>query len=513
MELLENPLAVPIIVTLLVIAIIGFTIVKNFRIAKPNEALVITGKSANGVDTLTSDTVVEDGVEVAQSETSGARVIIGGRAFVRPFLDRVFSMDLSSRQIHVDIRGYSVNGIDLKVAGVAQVKIGGTVTNVRRAAQRFLDDQSQIDNFCTEILAGTLRSVVGTLTVEEIIQDRVAFAEKVREESAHSMNNQGLVIDTFQITSVSDDNDYLRNWGRPKQAEVAKLAEIAEAVATRESTERRNAEDLAVQDSNLTVESRKAEIQKEISQRRAEAEASEELAKAQQREQILVKQRELALREAELKEQDLVTEVHKPAEAEKYRRQQEADAAKYEAEQRALAEKNAAVLRAEADFEVQKQKSEAVKVAALADADSVKARGEAEAKRLSALNTAEAEGISAKGEAEASALQKKAEAYKSYNDAAVLDKVLSTLPEIAAKLAEPYSNIKELSIVSSDGEAKIGKNIAVGLTQTLDMVKSMTGIDIEGTLKDLSNINNTPATGIESAPSNDVTTMNSTSAK
>ena len=127
------------------------------------------------------------------------RIVIGGRAVVYPVVQKAFFLSLSSRQIAVAIDGISMNGIALRLHGVAQVKVGGTEEDVRKAAQRFLDQQDQIEPYSTEILSGTLRAVVGTLTVEQIIQDRASFASQVQEESAHSMNNQGLVIDTFHL--------------------------------------------------------------------------------------------------------------------------------------------------------------------------------------------------------------------------------------------------------------------------------------------------------------------------
>mgnify|MGYP006202986529 CR=1 FL=1 len=105
----------------------------------------------------------------------------------------------------MEIDGISKNGIQLSLTGVAQVKVGGDEVSIRRAAQRFLNQQDQIDHYTQETLSGSLRSIVGTLSVDSIIKDRASFAKSVKEEAEHSMHNQGLVIDTFQIQSVNDD--------------------------------------------------------------------------------------------------------------------------------------------------------------------------------------------------------------------------------------------------------------------------------------------------------------------
>ena len=156
MELLiPTVLVVGVIAIVLLIGVIVLT--RSYRIAAPNEALIITGRNAK--TSPTGDIDLESG---------SARVIIGGRAIVRPILDRAFVLSLSSRQIPVEVEGYSMNGIFLRLRGVAQVKVGGNVDDVRKASQRFLDQQQQIDHYTQEILSGTLRAVVGTLTVEQI---------------------------------------------------------------------------------------------------------------------------------------------------------------------------------------------------------------------------------------------------------------------------------------------------------------------------------------------------------
>ena len=396
---------------------------RAYRVAGPSEALIITGRGGQ----------------------DDQRVVSGGRVIVYPFIQRAYTMSLASRQIRVEIDGISKNGIQLSLTGVAQVKVGGDEVSIRRAAQRFLNQQDQIDHYTQEILAGSLRAVVGTLTVEQVIQDRASFAASVSEEAEHSMNNQGLVIDTFQISAVDDDGDYINNMGRPQAAEVAKLAAIAEAQATREASEAQALADEKVAIAQRTLALKQAEIKEETDARLAAANAAGPLAEAAQRQRILEQEELVAVRQAELKAKQLDTEVRRPADAERYRQVQIAEAAKTQA-----------MLAAEAEL----------------------ARRENEAKAVELEGAAKAAAIRAQGEAEAASTLAKAEAYKQFNDAAVLDRMLDTLPQIARELAAPYANISELNVISSDGESKLSQNISTNLVETLSMLKTMTGVDL-----------------------------------
>ncbi|WP_233121010.1 flotillin family protein [Tersicoccus sp. Bi-70] len=481
-------------IVVVVLLILLLLLLRSYRIAAPNEALIITGRTAR--TSPTGDIDLESG---------GARVVIGGRAIVRPIFDRAFVLSLSSRQIPVEVEGYSMNGIFLRLRGVAQVKVGGNVDDVRKASQRFLDQQQQIDHYTQEILSGTLRAVVGTLTVEQIIRDRASFASQVQAEAEHSMNNQGLVIDTFQISAVEDDGSYLRDWGRPEAALVAKRAAIAESDANREATQAKNVNLQQEAESKQAFDLRQAEIKEQTDARQAVADAAGPLARAAQQQRIIEQEELIAVRNNDLREKQLIAEVHKPAEAKRYAEQQNADSKKYariaESEAQLADERNRAESRkvsadseahaieargrAEAEIDLQRRSkdAEAVRLEGQAEADSLRARGEAQASSLRANGEAEANSIRAKGEAEAETTRARAEAYQQFNDAAVLAQVLEVLPTIAGELAAPYSNIDKLSVFSTDGEAKIGQNISVGLAQVLDMVGSTTGVDFGETLQ------------------------------
>lgn len=443
-----------IIAVLAIVALIALIMfIRAYRVAAPNEALVITGRAR----AKKGDVELKD----------GARIVVGGRAIVRPLFDRAHVLSLSSRQIQVEVEGYSLNGIFLRLKGVAQIKVGEDMSDIRKAAQRFLDQQANIDSYCQEILSGTLRAVVGTLSVEQVLRDRKSFASQVQDDVAGSMNNQGLVIDTFQIISVEDDSDYLRDLGRPEAALVAKKARIAESESLRESTESENRDRQDIAESQKALDLRNAEIQKETAVQRATATAAEELASREQEQRILDEQQKIAAQKNELRERELIGEVRKPADAQRYETERRADAERYKREQAAQA--------ALAESE---NKARAFEIDARAQALSITERGRAEAEAVKLQGAAEASSISEKGKAEAEAVLASAEAYKQFNEAAVLSQILEALPKIAHELAAPYSNIESLSVVSSDGEAKLSKNISVGMRETIEMLKSTTGLDL-----------------------------------
>jgi flotillin len=377
-----------VILALLVIGLIAFIMfIRAYRVAAPNEALVITGRAP----AKKGDIDLE----------AGARIVVGGRAIVRPLFDRAHVLSLSSRQIQVEVEGYSLNGIFLRLKGVAQIKVGEQMGDIRKAAQRFLDQQDSIESYCQEILSGTLRAVVGTLSVEQVLRDRASFASQVQDDAAGSMNNQGLVIDTFQIISVEDDSDYLRDLGRPEAALVAKKARIAESESMRESTEAENRDRQQVAESQKALDLRNAEIQRETAVQRAAAEAAEELAKREQEQRILAEAQKIADQKNELRERELIAEVRKPADAQQYEAERRADAERYKREQAA-----------QASLTESENKARAFEIDAQAQARAVAERGRAEADAVKASGTAEASAIAEKGKAEAEAVLASAEAYK-----------------------------------------------------------------------------------------------------
>ena len=220
----------------------------------------------------------------------------------------------------------SKQGIRADLQGVAIVKVGGTEDAIRAAAQRFLHQQDEIEEFTREVLAGALRSIVGRLTVEEIIRDRAAFATAVAEEAEHSMTNQGLVLDTFQLQDILAEGSYLQDLGRPEAARVLKDAAIAEARARQQAEQERLLAEEAIAEANRNLALKQAGIQAEIDAAKAKSAAAGPLAQAERDQAILAEQQKVAERNAELKQRQLDTEVRKPADADRYKVEQEAEA-------------------------------------------------------------------------------------------------------------------------------------------------------------------------------------------
>lgn len=437
--------------------------VKSIRFAGPNEAMLITSKPKDNKDEL-------DGLAVDQS-----RVVINSRVFVNPISERVHYIDLSSRQVEVTIEGISNNGIQLRLTGVAQVKVGGDADAVRKAAQRFLDQQDAIDHYTQETLSGSLRSIVGTLSVEEIIKDRAALNAAVKSEAEHSMTNQGLEIDTFQIKSVDDPSGYLKNLGRPEAAAAARNAEIAEANATREAAEASALAEQKIAEANQKLALRKAELKQETDTRQAEADAAGPLAAAAQKEAILLREQQVVAREAELKERQLDVDVRRPADAAKYK--VETDAAADLERRRRSAE--AGKVEAEAALANTKFEAQGELATAEAAAAASTARGNAEASVIKSKGEAEAESVKALGLAQAAGVSASADAYAKFNEAAILNKVMETLPLIAKEIAAPMSAISNMTVISNDGASALSKNVVNGANETMAMMKASTGIDFK----------------------------------
>ena len=222
---------VPILGVVVLIGALVLLVTSRYKVAGPNQAFIVTGRKGKAV--LNPET------GELSTDLSGQKVVLGGGVFVVPLIQKLATMDLSSRRISVHITGaVSGHGIKLNLDGVAIVKVGGNADQIRLGAQRFLSQQGDIETFTQEVLAGALRSIVGGLTVEQIIRDRAAFAQRVADESESSLTGQGLILDAFQIQDVTDDGSYLADLGRPEAARVSQAASIAEANAARRPNRR-----------------------------------------------------------------------------------------------------------------------------------------------------------------------------------------------------------------------------------------------------------------------------------
>lgn len=479
-------IGVGVLVLVAVVVVAGA--IRRYKIANPSEALIVVGRKG-GKPVLNPET------GESSMDLSGQKVIMGGGVFVKPFIEQSYPLSLASRSIRVQIRGaVSQQGIRLNLDAVAIVKVGGSEVAVRAAAQRFLHQQGEIEAFTQEVLAGSLRSIVGTLTVDEIIRDRAAFARQVADESVSSLNNQGLVLDTFQIQDVSDDSDYLRDLGRPEAAAAARNAAIAEARAGQESSQAESAAQVLVAQSQRDLALRQAEFKADTDRAQANAGAAGDLAKADQDQEVLTVQERVAERQAALTERTLDTEVRKPADAARYKKEQEAqanrNAVQFEAEGRAKASVADSQAAAERVRLSSMAEAERVRISSEAEASSVRVAADAElARRTAQANATQLEGeaqaaaVEAHGRAEALARTESARAFEQYGDAARLQMVVEVLPLMAQALAAPLGSIKDLTVISNDGAGQLSRSVAGNLHETLETVRRTTGVDVLALVK------------------------------
>ncbi len=447
----------------IVAMVVIFMIIYASRYVKvgPNEVLIVSGMKHRVRDARGNTQVV------------GFRLVMGGGTFVWPVLEKAETLSLELITIDVKTPSvYSINGVPIRVDGVAQIKVKGEDVAIRTAAEQFLSKTpAEIMTIAHQTLEGHLRAIIGKLTVEELYRDRDKFAQNVQSESAGDFANMGLQIISFTIKEIQDDQGYLDALGKPKTAEVKKDAIVGQAYADREATilssqahqagqQARYQAETAVALAQRDFEMRRAEYQAGINQKKAESDLAYDLQKYKSQQSVKIEEmRVLDIekeRLIEIRQKDLQATVHRPAEAERYRIQQIADAQKYqviaEADARALAAQNIG-------------------------------RGEAEA--IKAKGLAEAEVILAKGQAEAEAMRKKAEAWRTYNEAAIAQMFIERLPELARAVAEPLSRTEKITIISGDGAmgaSRVTKDIVDIVAQLPPVLEGVSGVSLKDIL-------------------------------
>jgi flotillin len=447
-------------------------IARRIRRVPPNQALVIVGRGAGRLS--------------PGEPVTGQRVVIGGRTFVWPILQQGFSISLEQRQIGITVEGVDKHRIKIAIKASINFKVSGTEEGVRRAAQRFLSQQEALTDIIKESLEGSLRSIIGDMTIEQIISDRKGLSDRVVAETKTDLVEQGLQVDLLNISDISTPgSDYLANLGRAEAARARQVAEVSEAEAARVSEFARieAAEQIAERQKALSL--RQASIKAETDRANAQAEASGQLAKAEQDKLVAVQERDALSEQALVTQERLDIEIRKPAEAEAYAEVQ-----------RATAQRDAANASTEAEAYKRTKIAEANKVAAVQDAEAaataVRFSGEAERDRQVALaagikadGEARASAIQAEGLAEATATDAKAIALQKYGEAALAQEIISRLPEIVRAAAEPISNIKTLTVVSTDGASAVTKTVGQVLGEGTEVVKSLTGLDVGAILAGL----------------------------
>ncbi|RAQ95378.1 flotillin family protein [Thermogemmatispora tikiterensis] len=401
----------------------------------------------------------------------GTDVVTGGAKFVFPLISRAqeFPLELMSFDVAPAQDLYTSQGVAVNVEAVTQIKVRSDKESIKTAAEQFLSkSQQERENLIRLVMEGHLRGIVGQLTVEDLVKDPESVSAKMLKTVSADMEKMGLEVISFTIKDVRDKNDYIANMGRPQIAEIRKQADIAAALAAR---------DTQIQQAQAA---REAAIARSLAdQERAKAEAESQAKQAEYQRDLLLKK---AAFDAEVKkqqaaadkaydiqanimQQQVVEEAIKVTEVEKHAqiRVQEAEIQRRELELQATVQKAAEAERrrietvAEAErqrliLEAQGQ-ADAARMRGMGEAEAARARGMAEAEVIRAKGLAEAEVIRAKGEAEAEAMKVKAAAYHEYNQAAVLDKLLTNMPEIVRAIAEPLSKVDKVTIVSTGNSA------------------------------------------------------------
>src|SRR6266446_103032 len=384
----------------------------------------------------------EKGQAMAVSGDKGVKVVVGGGTFVRPLLDRVGHLKLTARQINVQLSdAVTSQGIKVQVQGVATFKIGRDVESLRNAAERFLDARpEQVDSIVKNVLEGSLRSIVGTLTIEELIRDRQKLLQQVQDAAKGDLATSGLQIDAFTIQSFSDESNYIELLGKQSVATVTRDARMAQASTDQEAAVREAEAQQIKINAARDVSLREAETRTQVTAAQARADQAGPLAQAEATQEVVRKQTELAQLAAERTEKELLSTMVKPAAA-------EAQAVIARAE----GEKRARIASAEADAETTRLE-----------------RG------------AEAQIVLTKGEAEAKALAMRADAYKQFNEAAIIQTVLAALPDIVRAAAEPMSHIDSLTVMSADGASDLVRNATRVAVESTTAIKGLTGLDVPG---------------------------------
>jgi flotillin len=293
----------------------------GYRVPDPDEAMLISGRKS-------------------RSDTTPFRVVTGHGSFVMPVFRRARFLTLSMSEAEVSEICVTKQGISLNVRAVIAFKVGNDPESIVNAAQRFLSDQDQMSVLTGRIFAGHLRSIVGSMTVEEIVTERQRLATEVLDGSKEEMARIGLSVDSLQIQSIDDMKiGYIVAMSAPHTAAIQRQAQIAQAQANQAAAEAAQQSQRAQAEYARQTAVVQAQYKAEVDRAQAQAAQAGPLAEAQAQQQVIAAQTELAQREAELRQQQLVAEIVRPAEAEaeRVRLIAEADAAKMKIQAEAAA--------------------------------------------------------------------------------------------------------------------------------------------------------------------------------
>ena len=494
---------VPIIVVLVILALIVAMALfsRNYVKVPPNAVGVFSGRKRRTAD----------------GRIVGYRMIKGGAAFRFPLLEQVDYLSLNVFTIPLEIkRAYTLKGVPISVKAVANVKIKSDDMSLGAAAERFLGmSHEEIQRVIFQTLEGHLRSILGTLTVEEVNSDRQSFAQKLTSEAAVDLERMGIGVDVLTVQDVSDEEGYLDALGKKRTAEVKRDGTIGEAEATRDakikSAQAMQEGERAKFDADANIagaqrdfQVKQAQFLAEVETQKATAAQAGPLAEAKAKQAVVVEevrvekvrtQEQISVQEQEVlrKQRELEATIIKAAEAERQA-----------AILRAEAKKQAAILEAEGNKAAQIAMAEAaqekLRQEGLGQAAAIEAQGRAEAAKVEAIGLAQARAIEAQGVAEAQAIMKKAEAWKEFNEAAKLQTILEKLPSVLqasagifGAVAAPLGNIDKVVVIEQgnggggDGTGGIGRIARTGPALVFNLLQQLQalGLDLPTVLSQL----------------------------
>ncbi|HUP05108.1 MAG TPA: SPFH domain-containing protein [Bryobacteraceae bacterium] len=417
----------------LAIIIIMALFAKLFRKAGPHEAIIVYG-------------------------FRGTRVVKGRGTVIFPMVEncRGLSLELMSFDVAPKQDLYTRQGVAVTVEAVAQIKVKSDPESILTAAEQFLTKgPEEREGLIRLVMEGHLRGIIGQLTVEEIVKQPEMVGERMRSTCADDMNKMGLEVISFTIKEVKDQNEYITNMGRPDVSRIKRDADVASAEAERDTAIRR-----AQAAREAAIATAQADQERVIAQtlsqsKQAEAQRDLEIKKAQYLE--MVKRQQAQADKAYDIQSNIMLQQVRAEEVTIQQVQKEHEVKVQDAEiQRRERELTATVLKA---AEAERQRIETL---AQAEKQRLMMEAEGHAAAIRAQGEAEAEIIFKKGEAEAKAMNVKAEAYQEYNQAAIVDKLISGMPEIAKALAAPLANVDKITIVSTGNGDAAGMNKVTG---------------------------------------------------
>ena len=409
----------------------------------------------------------------------GKRVITGHGTIVFPMVENCheLSLELMSFDVAPQQDLYTKQGVAVTVEAVAQIKVKSDTESVYTAAEQFLTKTDQErEGLIRLVMEGHLRGIIGQLTVEEIVKQPEMVGDRMRATCADDMNKMGLEVISFTIKEVRDKNEYITNMGKPDVARIKRDADVATAEADRDTAIKR-----ALAQRESAVAKAQADQERVLAEtlslaKQAEAQRDLEIKKAQFQE--LTKRQQAQADKAydiqtNIMQQQVVAEQVKVMQVEKEQqvKVQEAEIMRREKELIATVLKQA---------EIERQRIETL---AAAEKQRLIAEAEGHASSIRAQGEAEAEIIFKKGESEAKAMNVKDEAFQEYNQAAVIDKLLTGLPEVVRALASPLANVDKITVVSTgNGEAaglnKITGDLTKMAAQVPALFETLSGMNI-----------------------------------